>query len=181
MSFEEISSSLDSQGRIAFLSPPCHSALTSEQAINLLNGSFQFPSLPADLPRGHSQGYFRPVSMIILNFPYHTCDRPDQGFTVISSEWANSPAQVTRCHTYGDMVTAVSRTQGNSLVIPFLEGRQSQNSLVSSLLTWLPYFCWPSPVQSELEIEQAIADSFVVPTIHRNNSSQISLGSEGSF
>ena len=181
--FEEISSSLDLQGRLAFLSPLRYSALGPLQSTNLNNGTFQFPDLPHDLPSSRSQGCFRPTSMLILNFPYsESLDSARRGFTVLSTDWGNSPVRVDRCFGYSEMVTIVSRSHGNALVIPFLEGPSAlQCPLTFSLIQWLPYFCWPVPSQDTCEIAQAISSSFIPPAfVGRNHSSQISLGSEGS-
>ena len=180
--FEDLSSFLDSDGRLAFLSPLRHSStLHPDQRTNLFNGSFAFPDLPQDYPMGRSHGCFRPVSMAILNSPFLNLHQ-DRKFTVISTEWGNSPARVDRCYGYSDMISTVSRTQGNSLVLPFFEGPEpTQCPLTESLLTWLPYFCWPSPSQDSSEVASEILSSILVPPIViRSRSSQVSLGSEGS-
>jgi len=181
--FDEISSSLDSQGRLAFLSPLRYSSLGPLQSTNIRNGTFQFPDLPRDLPSSRSQSCFRPTSMIILNFPYNESLESDRrGFTVLSTDWGNSPVRVDRCFGYPEMVTIVSRSHGNALVIPFLEGPSAlQCPLTSLLLQWLPFFCWPVPSQDSCEIAQAISDSFHPPAfVDRCQPSQISQGSEGS-
>jgi hypothetical protein len=180
--FSEISSSLDSLGRLAFLSPLRYSSLGPLETSNITNGTFQFPDLPQDLRRSRSQGCFRPTSMVILNHPYPERQESScRGFTVLSTDWGNSSIRVDRCFGYPEMVTIVSRSRGNSLAIPFLEGPRGQDChLTFSLMQWLPYFCWPAPLQDDGEIAQEISASFHPPIIVNRFSSQVSQGSEGS-
>jgi len=181
--FADISSSLDSQGRLAFLSPLRFSQnLSHLQPAKLTNGSYQYPDLPRDLPSHSSQGCFRPTSMIVLNFPYRESQESDwRGFTVLSTEWGNSPVRVDRCVGFSDMVTVVSRTHGNALVLPFLEGPSALHCpLTFSLVQWLPFFCWPVPSQDGGEIAQTISASFHPLTTVNRFSSQVSQDGEGS-
>jgi hypothetical protein len=189
LAYEEIQSSMDFQGKLTFLSPMLKnedSLNAPQQSANILESSFSFPMLPKKLPRDCSHGCFRPTSMIIQNVPYHEMRMQNTTYTLIYSDWGNSPVKVKSCHGYDSLQLGVALPRGNYLVIPFQEDINTGMPLTKGLVHCLPYYCWPVPAQSLEECEQVVNTSNIynyhtAPNEYQNNASQVSLASESTL
>ena len=159
--FQELSLALAPDHELLFLSPSKDPDMLSQMpGIGMYSHSPD--SLPDDLPSGPSEAFFPPVSMLITSPNFDTADESrDQTFSVIYTDFGNSPVRLRRCN--GRAALREFWPKGYSFVVPFHEAEsQYINTLVYDLMEAMPYFCWPCHALSSRHIldrmEPSLAD-----------------------
>jgi hypothetical protein len=154
----QIMESLASTNRLVFLSPP--DVVSDEVNTNCLADlGIQWPTIHPELQQGASEGFFAPVSMLVVSPPYmENLTGVTREFDALFTDFGNSPIRVQRLKGYDDFVD-FQCIPHRSLVIPFSEpNRNEESSLLFQLSQAMPYYCWPVPAQTDEEILFSMED-----------------------
>jgi hypothetical protein len=163
--FNNLSLSLADSHKLVFLSP--HSCSIRDPSVPLADQGFSSPNLPNFLPTTTFNGFFEPVSMLVVGPPYHenhsSLDRPFQAL------WIPPTERFIRIKVLSgfDALMAFSQSPNSSLILPFQEPSTASRTTLAQALSRLLPSCWSSHTSQ---------DNLPLGTISHPFSS---LGSEG--
>ena len=119
-----------------------------DQSTPLADQGFMSPHLPVNLPKDPVNGFFEPISMIVVGPPFsENHSSQDRPFQVI---WIPPNSSSICSHTLSgfEALMAFSQSPNRFLILPFHESVNSRQKTLASILSRFLPQCWSRQPQA---------------------------------